>query len=424
VWPSGLVQELPPLEAGFLYQVTEGAAPVARALKPAGSGLASGMEPQVDNRARQFTTWLWEPVPLPERRRGPALLVLHAGETLPSYPVQTQTLDLRAAPADLAAAYAIFRRYLFDYRVDLATPLFMLIDREGRVRKTYAESPDAATLQGDLRTVDGPVPDRRALPFEGVYHGMPARDYFKIGGAMWMAGYGEQALPYLEEASRRSPTNAKTLLAIGRIHLQAERLGPARAAVERVTQLDPRSPEAWNDLGGIEAAAGNVREALKMYERALALGPDLPYALVNAGRMQEKLGNNEEAERSYRHALAADARCGDAANGLGLLLAKAGHTDEARRLFEQAISVRRDDVDAINNLAVLYANIGQTNDAIAAFQYGIQVAPDEDILYLNLSRTWLRMGEREKARETMRALLARKPGLPLAQKALKELEEP
>jgi hypothetical protein len=52
----------------------------------------------------------------------------------------------------------------------------------------------------------------------------------------------------------------------------------------------------------------------------------------------------------------------------------------------------------------------------------MQVAPDEDILYLNLSRTWIRMGERDKARDVMRELLDRKPGYALALQALKELE--
>jgi len=104
------------------------------------------------------------------------------------------------------------------------------------------------------------------------------------------------------------------------------------------------------------------------------------------------------------------------------LLAKAGLTDDARALFEKAIALRRDDASAINNLAVLYINTGKLNDAIAAFQYGIEVAPDEDILYLNLSRTWVRMGKPDKAREVMRNLLLRKPGSTVALRALKELE--
>jgi Flp pilus assembly protein TadD len=421
-WPSGAVQQLPALDAGFLYEVTEGAAEFKTTRLRAPVDLPEGEPVTADNRSRLITTWLREPLPLPEKRPGPALVVLHAGERLPRLPVPVQALDLRTAAADLVAAYAIFRRYWFDYRADLATPLWMLIDSAGRVRKVYAEAPEAADAQADLRAVDGAVPDPRALPFGGVYHGLPGRDYFKIGGAMLLAGYGEYALAYLEEASRRSPTNAKTLVAIGRIHLEANRLAEAREVLTRATALDPALPEAWNELGGVESAAGNVREALRLYERALELGPNLAYVMVNAGNAQETLHNVDEAERLYRRALAADARSGDAANKLGLLLAKAGRTGEARHWLEAAIAIRRDDASAINNLAVLYMNTGQNNDAIAAFQYGIRVAPDEDILYLNLSRTWLRMGQREKARDTMRQLLARKPGLALAERALKELD--
>jgi tetratricopeptide (TPR) repeat protein len=421
VWPSGLVQDLPPLAAGCLYEVTEGSAEFrARPFKTR-VHLPQGGPIQADNRSRLFTTWLREPVPLPEKRQGPALVVLHAGESLPRIPA-TQLLDLRAAPADLAAAYAILRRYLFDYRADLATPFWMLIDTAGRIRKIYAEAPEASQVESDLRGIDSAGPDKRALPFNGIFHGKPTRDYYKIGGAMLMAGYPERALPYLEEASLRSPTNAKILLAIGRVHLEAERLAPARQALERATRLDPELVEAWNDLGGVEAAAGNRREALRLYERALALSPDLSYALVNAGQMQEKLDNPAEAERLYRRALAADPRSGDAANKLGLLLAKSDRSEEARQLFEQAISIRRDDASAINNLAVLYARTGKMNDAVAALRYGIQVAPDEDLLYLNLSRTWLRMGNREKARAAIEELLARKPGNRTAERALKELE--
>jgi tetratricopeptide (TPR) repeat protein len=333
-----------------------------------------------------------------------------------------QAVDLRSAPADIVAAYAILRRYLFDYRADLATPFWMLMDTAGRVRRIYEDTPSASAVQDDWRAVEGSVPDARALPFDGVFLGMPTRDYFKIGGAMLMAGYGEQALPYLEEARLRSPNSARTLLAIGRIHLQANRLAPAREALAGAAKLEPDLAEAWNDLGGVESAAGNPREALRLYERALAVDPDLSYALVNAGSMQEELKNAAEAERLYRRALTADPQSGDAANKLGLLLAKAGRTDDARAFFEKAIALRRDDASAINNLAVLYINTGKLNDAIAAFQYGIQVAPDEDILYLNLSRTWIRMGKPEKARDVMRDLLVRKPGSTVALRALKELE--
>jgi tetratricopeptide (TPR) repeat protein len=420
-WPSGEVQELAPLAAGFHYEVTEGMADFrATPLRPR-KELPEGAPFPVENRAGLETAWFWEPVPLPEKRRGPAIFVVHAGQALPSLPVVFDSLDLRQAQPDLVAAYAIFRRYLFDYRVDLETPLWLLIDAEGRARKIYADAPGAAAAQADLHSLDGPLPDPRGLPFPGFYLGHPTRDYYKFGGALLQAGYPEQSLPYLEEMLRRSPDNPKALLAIGRIHLQAKRLPQARQALERAIAIDARQPEAWNELGGVEAEGGNLSEALRCYQKALELAPDLPYALVNAAETQDKLGHPAEAVQLYRHALAADPRNGDAANGLGLLLAKQGQTGDARKLFELAISVRRDDSSAINNLGVLYLNMGQVNDAIAAFQYGLQVAPDDDLLYLNLARIWVQKGERDKAREIMRALLARKPDSRIASKGLEQL---
>ena len=71
---------------------------------------------------------------------------------------------------------------------------------------------------------------------------------------------------------------------------------------------------------------------------------------------------------------------------------------------------------------MLYTTIGQQNDAIAAFRYGIEVAPDDDTLYLNLGRLYVTMGNRAQARDVMQQLLNRKPGDPVATRALRELE--
>ncbi len=421
-WPSGETAEFGPLPAGFLYEAVEGESELRRTpLKPHKPVTAADVTG--DNRARTHTAWFWEPVPLPDRRGGPALLFVHAGEQAPRVSALEQ-LELRQVPEEIAAAYAIFRRYLFDYRVDLATPLYLLIDGESRARKIYAEPPDDATVQGDIRSLGDALPDARGLPFAGLYLGQPRRDYYKIGGALLMAGYGEQALPYLEERVRRNPENSKVLFAIGRVHLQAKRLEQARSVLEKAAELNPAMPEAWNELGGVESEAGNYGEALRLYQKALALRPDSGYALLNVAQTQSKLGNTAESERVYRELLALEPKNADAANGLGLLLAKQNRNDEARKLFEQAISIRRDDASAINNLGVLYVNMGQMDDAVAAFQYGIQVAPDDDMLYLNLARVWVTRGERDRARIVMRQLLERKPSNAVATKVLKALDTP
>ena len=421
VWPSGLRQEFHSLAAGHRYDITEGSAdwkkePFAPQVIPAAS---SGSAP--DNLPRTHDTWLLEPVPLPERRKGPGLLYIGEGES-PALHADIEVVNLRAAPADVAAGYALFRRYLLDWRTELTLPLALLIDEDSRVHKIYSAVPGAGALAADLQRMREPDRQGLALPFAGDYVGVPRRNYFKLGAAFYWAGYPEQALPYLEEEARRSPQNDKALNAIGQIHLDRGRLPQARGFLERAVAANPRLGEAWNNLGGVELAAGNPSAAARNYRRAVELLPKAAYPLVNAGEAEAQLGNSGAAADFFKRALEIDPQDADAPNQLGMLAARAGRTAEAKEWFEKAITLRRGYAGAINNLGVLYSQMGQSNDAIAAFEYGIRMAPGEEILYMNLGRIYVKLGQRDKARDLMLRLLEQKPESAAATKALRELE--
>src|SRR5262249_37640490 len=117
-----------------------GAHPVPPA--PASPDLAA------DNQPRPHDTWLLEPVPLPDKRQGPGLLYIGEGET-PNVPAAV--VNLRMESPDVAAGYALFRRYLLDWRTALVLPLALLIDEQSRVHKLYAGVPDAAVLSADVK---------------------------------------------------------------------------------------------------------------------------------------------------------------------------------------------------------------------------------------------------------------------------------
>jgi tetratricopeptide (TPR) repeat protein len=226
------------------------------------------------------------------------------------------------------------------------------------------------------------------LPFRGRYNTRPHRNYFKLGSAFYWAGYPDQAIPCLDETVRTSPDNWKALLALARIHYEGER---------------------W-------------KASLENFQRVLDIRPGHSDALLGAGEVALKLNDLAGAEKLLRKAVEADPQSADAANQLGLAFARQNRSAEAKRWFEKAIAIHRDHTGAINNLAVLYAELGQSNDAIAAFRYGIEVAPEDDELYLNLGRLYVQMGDREKARDLMHQLLLKKPGDPVATRALRELD--
>ncbi len=389
-WPSGAKQRFAGLEPGFVYRVTEDSATPARtAFRPRAEYGNAPVQPE--NTPLAADTWLLEPVPTPDSRKGPGFVVLYAGAKpqLPSSipgSMQVDAVDLARENGDVAATWSLFRRYLFEYRRDLDVPLTVLIDNEGRARRVYAATPSEATMRADLAALG--KSRELALPFPGRHYAEPKRNYFKLGAAFYWAGYPDHALPYLEETLKTRPDNWKALLAIGRIHLERNR----------------------------------DREAMQSFRKVLEIRPDYAPALVSAGEAYVKLNDRAAAGASFRKALESDPKCADAANQLGLLAAGANDMSGARQWFQQAISVQRDHSGAINNLGVLYARMGQPNDSIAAFRYGLQADPDDEQLYLNLARVYVTMGEREQARTVLRQLMERKPGNAIAAKALNELE--
>jgi tetratricopeptide (TPR) repeat protein len=427
-WPSGLRQEFHNVEAGFRYYVTEGDNQLRREAFAQHQPLQPAPSVLPENRPGFEETWLLQPVPIPEQRRGPGFLLLTAGERL-GLPagIPGEVLDLSRESPDMAAGYALFRRYLFDYRTELMLPMLILIDERGLAHKVYPNVPAEGRLREDLQLMRDPDRARLALPFPGRYYAprslQPRRNYFRLGSAFFGAGYPEQALIYLGEAIRAQPDNGKAHLAVGFIHMEAGRESPARQHLERAVQLLPKSPDAWTYLGRLEMELNHYREALRDFEEALALNPSAPYALMSAGQARAALGDDAAAEPLFRRALASDSQDADAANQLGLLLVRHSHLDEARQCFQQAIAAKPDHVWAVNNLGVLYMQMQKVDDAVAAFRYGIQIAPDEETSYLNLARVYARAGDRAKAREVLQQLRLRKPDSAAGAKALRELQE-
>jgi len=406
-WPAGRIEREEGLEAYALYEVTEGQGKsLLRRFPREPKPWAARAAATVDNTPRLHDTWFTDPLPLPDRRPGPGLLVLGAAE-------------LQRSP-DLAAAYAIFRRYLFEYRAELELPLVLLLNAAGEAVKIYAKVPDRATVSADLAQ----MAKRQALPYPGRALSQPRRDYFKLGAALLWSGYGDHALPYLERVLAADSTNTRTMVLAAQVHREAGRLADATRWLDEALRLAPDLAEAWNEQGGVALARQKPAEALEHFEQALAGSPDLLYALLNAAQTASQLDQPAKAEAFYRRARTAHPGSADAANGLGLLLARqgAGRAAESEALLREAVALDPALASAWNNLAVLLLRAGRREEALATLEQGIEHSPSDESLYLNLGRVWVQSGNRAKAAEVMKLLLKRRPGSSVAAKALADLQ--
>ncbi|MCC6537291.1 MAG: VCBS repeat-containing protein [Bryobacterales bacterium] len=404
VWPSGQKQRVDGLTAYALHEITEGEGMKVVRRFPREQTKIAAREAAADNTPRLQDTWVQDPLPLPDRHRGPGLPVLTNAE-------------LHKSP-DLAAAYALFRRYLFEYRAELELPLALLLNDAGEAVKIYASVPTPATVTADLKQ----VAQRRALPYPGRALSQPRRDYFKLGAALLWSGYGDYALPYLERVLADDPANTRTMVLAAQVHREAGRADQAARLLDEALRLQPALAEAWNERGGLALASKKPEDALEHFEQALASQPDLLYALLNAAQTAAQLNRLDQAAAYYRRARAAHPRSADAANGLGLTRAKQGVMREAEALLREAVTLDPGLASAWNNLAVLLMRDGRKDEALDALERGIAQSPGDEALYLNLGRLYVQGGDRAKAAETMRRLLKENPASAVARKALADLE--
>ena len=301
VWPSGQKQVFTNLEPGSCYALVEGSEQPARtAFKLKGLFPEAALIPE--NRAVFADTWLVEPVPLPEKHDGAGFVLLFDGnapQLSGSLPIQR--IDLSREKEEVAAGYALFRRYLFEYRAGLTLPLLLLVDNRSCARKVYASIPGEAELRADLKKID--QNRALALPFPGVYFSPPRRNYFKLGAAFYWAGYPKLALPYLEETIRANPANWKALLAIARLHEELGQSDQAADAYKRLLSIRVDYADAMDQLGLLAAGKNNLPEARDWFERAIAAQHDHADAINNLGVLFAKMGKRNDSIAAFRYGI-------------------------------------------------------------------------------------------------------------------------
>ena len=349
-WPSGTEQKLSDLQAGKTYYIREGSADV-KSRDYAARATLTATPPEADNSLKLEETWFVEPVPLPEKQRGSGLLILTEGKGNARKTAGVTTIGFANAPEDRRRQYEIFRRYLFDWRTSLQLPTSFLLNEEGHAVKVYPGVPADTHWRKDLANINNYI--RLALPFEGDYVLPPQRDFAKYGIAFLMSNYPEQALPYLEQALRRNPENARVLQLTGQIHLAAQRFPEAETAYRRALAGGGDAPEAAYGLGLALAKQNRYDEAREFFERAIKERPNYADAINDLGALYMQQGKVKDAIAAFRYGVQAAPDEDILYLNLGRTLASLGQYDEARQVMQQLLDRKPDSQTARHALQEL-----------------------------------------------------------------------
>lgn len=222
-------------------------------------------------------------------------------------------------------------------------------------------------------------------------------------------------------------------------HQQGDHVGAGRA-IARAIALDPRVAPYHGNLGLVRQAAGETDAAIASFREALAVEPgyhparlNLAAALAVAGRQAEALpeldrlmretgpspdlharmaeclqrtGDLEGAAEHYRAAVRAwpdNAELQAALAGIWQLL---GEEEAALAAYDAALEIRPDFRAAALNRATLLRDMGRTHDALDGYEAVLRVQPDASEAVAGKVNTYERIGEFDRAWQTLQPLLA------------------
>ena len=193
-------------------------------------------------------------------------------------------------------------------------------------------------LRGTQQTADalggGSQPDVQSQAREDAYRannlGVALLEQFDYGGAS----------AAFRDALRLNPALALARVNLSIALLYAIDLENAKREAEEAARLLPRDPHPHYVLGLIARAEGLTDAARAAFERVRDIDPRDVGVQINLGQIDLQQQRYTEAMAAFRAALAEEPYNVTAAYNLGLALTRAGHRDEGRKAMEQSQALR------------------------------------------------------------------------------------
>ena len=141
------------------------------------------------------------------------------------------------------------------------------------------------------------LPSRVALPGPEFIASQTADEWFEQALELEESS-PDQAVQAYEQVLRQRPHCTETLVNLGRLHAESDRLDKAAHCFKQALDIDSRESTALYNLGVISQDSGDDVEAIQYYESALSIDRELAEAHYNLATIFDKTG---DARAAIRH---------------------------------------------------------------------------------------------------------------------------
>lgn len=229
-----------------------------------------------------------------------------------------------------------------------------------------------------------------------------------------------------EQAANKRPADQEHTYVVGTAQslLKAGRVTEALKTVDAALQKRPNDPALHHFRGQICFRTTRYAEAEASFKRVLEIDPYFTDAHNFLGAVYQELGRSADAEREYQVALQNPTypTPEKVYLNLGLLYADQGRQHEAVDALRKSVEINPKYYQGHYELAGVLDGLGKLSEAAREYEVaepGYRYIGD---YYYRLGLTYMRLGERDKARASLSRVLDIAPGTENAAQADQLLE--
>jgi putative PEP-CTERM system TPR-repeat lipoprotein len=359
-----------------------------------------GKQQVVANSLRQITELL-DPLPLQFIKYRPQMLLLNGqahyglGEREKSKPYfeSFQRLQPGSPVSKLLANI-----YLAERNQDRAA------DSLEQYLRVFPNDPQAMALLASAYMAKG----RNARASELMQRALQTQDtaelYTAYGLSLLGSGQSENALPQLETAYKKDPTQTQAAFALVGLYLRGNQTAKALAITEALIKRQPANPSFQNLHGLAKAQAKDLNGARAAFQQAIKLDPTLSTASINLARV-EMIGKNlPRAQELLDGVLKAEETNTEAMFELAALMQRNNKPADAQRVLQKAYDLAGSkDLRVCLGLVDLHMRNGRMAEALKVLQQVSVNLPDSLPVLLAMTRVQLAMGDAAGAKTSLTA---------------------
>ena len=209
-----------------------------------------------------------------------------------------------------------------------------------------------------------------------VNHSMPTQVEVEVFLGHYKSGNLVEAEKLILEITKNFPRYAFGWKSLGTLMALTNRKIEAITPMILAIELEPRDPQAQNNLGVLLKDLKRYDDAEKCFKEAIRLKPDYIDPHFNLGILLAQCDRDLEAINSYNETLKFNPRHISAYNNLGVIFKKLGRFAEAEGCYRKAIQLDQNYSESYNNLGILLKDLGRDFEAEKCYRDVIRIKPD------------------------------------------------